>query len=90
MLLKSSCGGFVIFDERGKKKKKRNPQKTREETRFRRYLATDGVMEFNTRKLLRVARSASERAEPAFEIKTHISFLYTVLNPIMIPCYKRQ
>lgn len=25
-----------------------------------------------------------------FEIKTHISFLYAVLNPIMISCYKRQ
>lgn len=76
MLLKSSRGGFVVVEER---KKKTNPK-------LERRCGLDGMSpqpelgEFNRRELF----------QPVPEIKTHISFLYTVVNPIMIPCSKRQ
>lgn len=78
MLLKTSHGGFVVVEER----KNENP-KPGKATQFRWNLSTSRVGEFNRRELFCIA-------QPAPEIKTHISFLYTVVNPIMIPCSKRQ
>lgn len=76
MLLKSSRGGFVVVEER----KKKNQPKIGKEMWFRWNVSTARVGEFNRRELF----------QPVPEIKTHISFLYTVVNPIMIPCSKRQ